>query len=699
MAGSDEPTTSADATTDGTAAAGPSDDDPSGDLPADGAGDGATFTHSAEVSPSEATAVPWTADYDSARVRAAYGPLRAWLRSDPERFARLQRWLDAARLGVTYDDYLSRALQWALLGSAGGLLAGLVLFAAVVLGVVTLPLGGVAGAALLGGGVVALGLLGGGGTLLAAYYRPAFLAHRRGQTVDAALPHAVIFLYALTHGGESLFSALTELADAEEVYGPVAAEFGVVVDEMQHLDSDLYEAIERVRDRTASHDLAAFLDELGSVLETGGDVDSFLADAAESQLEEAESKQEELLNDLGMFAEIYVSTVFAGPVFLMVVFLVASFATPGFLRAFRWFVYLGVPLLVGVALLGFDWFVTANLRAGERLGMGVTLAREGADSAADFDGRLDAYRRVRWRHHLRDQLANPVESLRERPLRVLALTLPLTLLVVGGLVLAGLATPTRQAMLAEPVRTTLVFLVLPFLLSATPFAVVHWLHRRHDRTIQRRLPGALFVLADADHSGVPLANAFDLVSRRAVGPLADELRRVHNDLTWRDDIAGALRAFADRLNVGDVTRVVRLLDEAIRTTDDLAPVLSVVAEDLDGRNDLRRERRRETSQYVILVCVGVFVFLGIVAVFDVVLLPALMSASSQTHQVSGRAVSLGGASMPTYRRLLFHAALVQAVGNGLLLGKLTDDRIASGIKYAVLLVASVGAVFLVLPLV
>lgn len=638
---------------------------------------------------------PWTADYDTARVRSAYGPIRTWLRENPERFAAHQEWLDAARLGTTYDATLTRAIRWALLATAGGLLVGLLLVVGVHVGVVGFPLGGLLGAVVLTAIPVVLAGLGGVGTLAGAYYRPRLVAYRRGQAIDAALPHAIIFLYALTHGGESLFSAIDELSAAEDVYGPVAAEFGVAVDEMTHLDSDLYAALERVRDRTASADLAEFLDELGSVLETGGDVDSFLASAAESQLEEAESKQEELLADLGLFAEIYVSTVFAGPVFLLVVFLVASFANPSFLRALRWLVYLGVPLIVAVSVVGFDWFVTANLRAGERLGKGIELARDRPTAPDGLeDGRLDDYRQVRRRHRLRERLATPVQSCRERPTRVLAVTVPFTLLVLVGLALMGVATPTRSAMLAEPVRTTLTFVVLPILVSGVPFAAFQWVARRHDRTIQRRLPGALDVLADADESGVPLGKAFDLVSRRAEGPLAVELQRVHNDLTWRDDVAGALRAFADRLDVGDVTRVVRLLDEALRTTDDLAPVLRVVGNDLDGRNDLRRERRRETSQYVVLVSIGVLVFLGIVVVFEVVLLPALVSASAQAASGSTeRVVSFGGASSATYRRLLFHAALAQAVGNGLLLGKLTDDRLASGVKYIVPLVACVAAVF------
>lgn len=48
-----------------------------------------------------------------------------------------------------------------------------------------------------------------------------------------------------------------------------------------------------------------------------------------------------------------------------------------------------------------------------------------------------------------------------------------------------------------------------------------------------------------------------------------------------------------------------------------------------------------------------------------------------------------------YREVFFHSALIQAAGNGLLLGKFVDNRLASGVKNAAGLTGVTLVAFLV----
>jgi flagellar protein FlaJ len=56
-------------------------------------------------------------------------------------------------------------------------------------------------------------------------------------------------------------------------------------------------------------------------------------------------------------------------------------------------------------------------------------------------------------------------------------------------------------------------------------------------------------------------------------------------------------------------------------------------------------------------------------------------------------VQLSRSSVDLYHAVFFHSALVQAVGTGLITGKLTSDRVLSGLKYSVALVVVSLAVF------
>lgn len=140
--------------------------------------------------------------------------------------------------------------------------------------------------------------------------------------------------------------------------------------------------------------------------------------------------------------------------------------------------------------------------------------------------------------------------------------------------------------------------------------------------------------------------------------------------------------------------MIHLLRETVRATSDLAPVLGVVAGDLSARNDVRQRQRRNMRPYVLVVFVGVFVYLGIVVLFDSHFLPVATDvARTSAGSFSGTPLTVGEVPVETFHRLFLHSALIQAVGNGLLLGVLVDNRVRSGVGYAAVLVAVQLVVF------
>jgi flagellar protein FlaJ len=675
-----------------------------------------TLTHLIEqaeerVEPSDDRA--GESEYSEAALWEDYGPVAGYVRANPERFARLERWLKQARFGTPVDQYVRRSVRQAGYVAVGGLLVGLLAVVALAdsLTVPELLLSAIA-LPVLGASVTA------GGFLAARYGYPRLIARQRERHIDLLLPHTVVFLYALSHGGMDLYEVLERVADAEAVYGEVAAEFGLVVREMTRFDQDLFGALSTVKGVTPSEELRTFLDELESVLETGGDVDAFLHDEARRHRELAEKHQEQLLEDLGTMAEVYVSVVFAGPVFLMVVLLVASFVVPGLLFPMQLLVYLGLPLAVLWFAITIDYLLEPYRQhtgygddepLADRLRSAARAAREtvrdvggrtptapttggaAGDAVAD---RREQYRQARRQSALERARDAPIETMRDAPVTTLAVTVPLGALAVLLLSLGG--TFDGGLLASHPVRQTTTLFVVPFLIAAAPFAYFHHQRRDYSRALRRRLPAALDIVADADSNEVPLSEAFSLVARRMTGPLHTELQRIDRDLRWCDDMTGALRRFADRTTVPAVTRVSHLLRESIRATNDLAPVLRVVSEDLAARNDVRERQRRNMRPYVLVVFIGVFVYLGIVVLFDTHFLPVTTQVAERSAgALSSSPLQIGQVKTETYRRLFFHSALIQAVGNGLLLGVLVDNRVASGVGYAATLVAVELGVFLV----
>ncbi len=629
---------------------------------------------------------------------AEHGPVRGYFRANPARFERVRRRLRQARLGTPYDAYLARVVSY----TAGATVAG-----AVVGALLALLLGAfdVLGATFHGAlppvvGFLVGALFGGGGTALAGYLYPALVARRRAREIDGHLPHATVFLFALAHGGSDLYGVVARLADAEASYGELAAEFELLAAETERFGAGLFTALARVRADTPSEAFETFLDELNSVLETGGDVNSFLRGQADQHIERAERLQEQLLEELTTLAEVYVTLVFAGPVFLVVILVVVSFAQPEAFAALRLLVYLGIPL----AVLGF--YALFRSEFGPYAGRETTLELTGDGPDPPDDERFAAYRAAKEPSRRERLVRQPMAAVRDTPRLALyaggGLGLALALVLAG----AGVVPHSVEGALAAPVSTTTAFAVLPFCAAGIPFAAVYERERRRQRELREAFPAALEVLADANRNGVPLAESFDLVARRLSGPLADELRRLHNDVRWTNDTEGALARFADRLDSPAVSRATALLVESVHATGDLAPVFEVAGEDLSRRNALRENRRQGMHPYVLVVIIGVLVFLTIVAVFEVEFLPVAQRAAERAGDASAGTLSTAASAAPVrvrgvdperYRTLFYHAALIQAGTNGLLAGVLIDDRLASGVKYAVGLVALTAVVFHLLP--
>ncbi|GAA0293565.1 type II secretion system F family protein [Halarchaeum salinum] len=619
------------------------------------------------------------------RARAVDGRVRTFVHAHPERFAPLDDLLAGAHVPETVDGYVARLVRRVVLGAGVGLCLGvLVAIVAPVsafVGTLCVLIGGLLGAVAVGGG--SLGRL---------VQRRA----RRARAIDGALPHATLFCYTLVHGGTDLYGAFDRLADETEAYGPLAEEVRLAIRDARRFDADVFEALSDARERTPSDDFAVLLDELTSVLETGGDIESFLADAVVDQRERAEHRQERVLDDLETIAEAYIVVALAGPAFLFVVVLVASFTAPGLLRALAVITYVGLPLV----LLAF-YLVFKRLLARTRRRAAAPVARAtgtGATDPSDIDdGPIDDYRRERERTAWRERLAAPLRAVRQRPPLVALVSTPIGILLGVAMFLAGLVPHTLDAMAASPVVSTTGLLVAPFLVATAPFAVLHVHERHRRRDLRARFPDALRVAADAASNGVPLADAISLVAERTSGALATELGRVRRDVAWTDEFDHALRSFADRLRVPDVTRAVGLTVVAVRTTDDVGPVIEAVADDLGTRHEREADRRRVLGVYAGIVVIGVLVYVGMLAAFEIVFLPAISDAAQSAGTLSRNAatpLNLSAVSIETYRTLFYHSALVQAAGNGLVVGALVGGRLRDGIAYAVPLVATVAAAFL-----
>ncbi|KAB1198402.1 MULTISPECIES: type II secretion system F family protein [Haloferax] len=667
---------------------------------------------------------------DVRRLRARYGYVRTYFKRHPAGHRDLQRWLNQSRVGMTYDEYLTDSVKLAFVAAVVGSLIGVgVTYLLTQMGVLanaSSPVSFGVGYNLIApllpykvpilGTLLVLALSGlfGAGTYYTRYYLPKQRAEMRGRSVDILLPHAIVYMYALSHGGMSFLEVIRSVADAPD-YGEVSREFEMIDRDMDLFGNDLFTALRNARNLTPSLNFEQFLDDLLSVLDSGGDVSAFLDRESSTYLEEARDEQEDFIETLSMLSEVFVAAFVAAPLLLIVTLMVISFLggdTIGQLYALNYLIFplgmllflllidvLSAPYTQDTVRTKHDVTIVEEIRTaivnfGRMVRREIERAREtrwgtNTDVASDggvVDARLDHYRRANVVYDLRRLIGNPLDIMQRQPYLSAIITVPIAIAAPFVAISLGLATPSIDAMLADPYNTTVWLVVLPFAIVAVPLTVFHELRTRRERTLERRFPDTLNLLSSANQMGIPLVEALALVSRWSSGILADELRSLRNDIRWNYDAHSALMAFAGRLGVPQLSRVIRLIASGGRTSGDLSRVLSVAAEDTRNRYKLEKSRRRAMGSYIAIVVMGYLVYLFVILMLGASYLAPLaeMSASGQTGGVSGQGLPIGLSAVPlaNFHVVFFHSALIQAVGSGLLAGKLADNSALSGLKYA-----------------
>ena len=573
---------------------------------------------------------------------------------------------------------------------------------------------------LLASATVGVGLA--GGTYYGRWEMLRQRAHNRATEIDATLPRTVAFMYALSRSGMPFPRVMDTLAENEDVYGEAATELAVAVRDMNTFGTDSLTALQRTANRTPSEDLADFAENLSSVLGTGQPVAAFLSDQYDQYQEEAEAKQQQYLELLSTFAEAYVTTLVAGPLFFITILVVIGLVLQDTLPLLRVVIYVAVPLATagfvvyvdsttqgvgGTDVVDRDRNTAEHTRISARRaetdgGQESNMPAATADRWVASRERLASYDRLRG---VREWVAAPIERTLEAPAKVLLVSVPLTL--IGLLLVVHPIEPGPAMRVIGQFEQPLVAGTAVVLGS---YAVVYELRKRQIRAIESAVPDFLDRLASVNEAGTSVVGSVRRVADSNLERLTADLKRTRRDIEWGADVSTALVRLEGRVRSPMTSRAVALITNAMQASGDIGPVLRIAANEARATWALRRERRQVMVTYLIVIYISFFVFLGIIAALSVSFIPAIESATvpGTGGGETGGAVDddlpggggiiggIGSINAAAYEQLFFHATAVQAVCSGLVAGQLGEGSVKDGVKHAVVLLVLALATFAVI---
>ncbi|UTF54061.1 type II secretion system F family protein [Natronosalvus rutilus] len=648
-------------------------------------------------------------------------PLYDWLFSEDSQFVSdLETKLAQARMTDTVEMYLSRSLGIGFIAGLVlwlmGLMLGYGLFATGVIQVDTIIGFPVSSETVLsiietlripalivttGLFFGSLGFAFGFGTLVAIPYSR---ASTRKREINMLLTDAVSYMYALSVGGLNQLEILEAMAEADDTYGEVSKEFQSIVQETEYFDVDYRTAIRKQAIETPSDDLSQFLTDMLSIVNSGGDMESFLEDKKEKHMRTAKQEQELTLETLELFGEMYM-TLSLFPLLLIIILVIMQMVPDAAVNPNLLFMSVyGLIPLTGVAFIVLVSTVKHDEPGDGYLGTssGDSRIKHEQDRGLlnlglveQYTGAHRVFDRIKNRegtHETVKVLQAPHLFFRDNPLFTLALTVPAALVVVTTAMVNGSAPTSWEGMKARPVWGTFIYLYAPLYITMVPLSVFREWNVISRNAVVKTLSEDLRKLASANDTGLTLLESLKSVSETTSGRLARELELMHTKVNYGMSLSEALVEFNNKYHIPRLARTVKLITKSQEASNQISAVLRTAARSSENHDDIERERKSRTRMQVVIIIMTFMTLLAVIAILQTQFIGTMAGLETGGSDVDAGANSqLADANfsenvdIDQLSLLFFHAVTLQAVLSGFISGYIRDADLLSGLKYVIIL--------------
>jgi flagellar protein FlaJ len=191
------------------------------------------------------------------------------------------------------------------------------------------------------------------------YVYPSYLADTRKRAIDSKLPFAVPYMAAMAGAGvppETVFNSLAR----SELYGEIAEEARNITRDSKFFGKDIVTVLHDYTNYTPSRRFSELLMGLTTTIRSGGDLKMYLHNSAENMMVEYRQMMKDFAENLGLFAESYITIPVFGTIFMVIVMSTLTMIGGGSLGPLEMkdmmmlVVYIGIPGLSVLFLLLID---------------------------------------------------------------------------------------------------------------------------------------------------------------------------------------------------------------------------------------------------------------------------------------------------------------------------------------------------------
>lgn len=607
--------------------------------------------------------------------KIAYAKFGRYYREKKEKFSELNKALLAARYPVTYDIYMSNAVLYSMIAGLLGLLVGFALanilaaIGAVPINYTVFPTLVRQHARILG--TIFLSAVGFGAlfgiTYAFFYLYPSMKAGDRKREIDRMMPHAVHFMYALSKSGVGILNMIKSLAMHVDTYGEIGKEMDFVVRNVEYFGKDLSRSLIELGETTPSHILRGFISGILTVIESGGDIQIFLAEKVEQYTEHARVEQKSFLETLGLLAEVYITLIVAAPLFFIIVQIIMLAMGSGSITMIYGIVYAMIPLGSAMFIFMIYLITPSDVRKVPVLKTEFEIKKERTETEEVKESEVyKEFKKAEKRLMMREYMKKPFQKMWENPTFSLVFSAP-----------AGLAVFFLSGMK---------WYIPAMLVALVPLTVFHESKSSYERRVRNQTPDVLRSMSSSVASGLTLMKTIEVTANAGEAGIYKEVKKMHRGLEWGAEVSDAFRRFANAVRISSLIRAVTLITEVLRTGGNMPEALGISARDAEVERTLVKERAVNMLIYIIIIYIAFFIFIAIIYMMFTSLLPPLFESFKSTASFGGSGIPMGaGISKAELSTLLAQASVFQSIFCGLMAGQMGEGNILSGLKHVLIM--------------
>ena len=515
------------------------------------------------------------------------------------------------------------------------------------------------------------------GVILAIYTYPSTTAAGRKSSIDLDLPYAITYMQALSMT-MTLYNVIRKIYEADDLFGEVGKEFGLIVRDVEVFGDDLYTAIRNLQGVTPSKNLEEFLNDLLLLSNSGGDVTNFLSSRSAYFRESAARELENILKTIEIMAEVYVTAFVAGPITMIIIIVAQNLGGKSDLAGYMPIIILGLALgSIGMIYILYLMLPTIKMDITRK----PVSETEFGDIAIDttefsrvdqsFLKKIEAKRK---RFKLENLLKNPLRAYISKYDYSIVLAVSCAG-IVSVLYYLGQLSAWIPGMCLEA------FISLVIVAALTPVSLAYEGRSWFVNNVESHTPEFLRQLVDMKDVGVTLQTAIGLISNSKLGLLSQELVMTSEDIRRGSTTINALVRMEDRIGLVSVKRAMSLLVKASEVTDYIKDVLIIAINDFEHYLKLKKDRFNIAITYVMIVYLAVGIYMYTAYSLNVSFISSFNSFN----------ITFDTASNLTD---MFRIGLVLGFFSGLMAGQLSANSILAGLKHAILLVIGCFILFM-----